>query len=179
MDTGDSGEQDRQGPSPQIREILKCLLALREGKAYQHYIMHLDNPLLGPWKLGLVLSPHLNNMIFPPTFLSSMSHSQPTEAVMQLPVAVLAAELNTLSQTSHLEGQLSTWSEFSGTELPKHRSDLVNSPCSETSNGTQSHWHYNLKLSVSLITNYHPSLACTVHFNHKSGYKLGLFRSGF
>lgn len=127
MGTEDNGEQDKQGPSPQIREILKCLLTLRAGKAYQHYItvMPLDNPILGPWKFGLVLSPHLINMTFPPTFLSSMSHSQPTKAVMQLPVAALAAELNTLSQTSHLKGQLSTWPEFSGTVLLKHRSDLV------------------------------------------------------
>lgn len=127
LGTGDSGEQDRQGPSPQIREILKCLLTLREGKAYQHYItvMHLDNPILGPWKFGWVLSPHLINMIVSPTFLSSMSHRQPTKVVMQLPVAVWAAELNTLSQTSHLRGQLSTWSEFSETVLLKHRLDLV------------------------------------------------------
>lgn len=102
-----------------------CLLTLREGKTYQHYIIHLDNPILGPGKFGLFLSPHLINKIFPPTFLSSMSHRQPTKAVMQLLVAVVAAKLNTLSQTSHLKGQLSTRSKFSGTALLKHRSDLV------------------------------------------------------
>lgn len=71
-------------PQPRNREDLKCLLTPREVKAYRHYVTvaHLNNPIMGPWKLGLALSLDIVNLIISSTCLSSMSYRQPVKAVL-------------------------------------------------------------------------------------------------
>ena len=118
LGTGNRVVNKTDKTQPKNREGPKYLLIPREVKAHDIILptlTHLNNPFMGPWELGLASSPDLVNMIvFPnPSFFHVSRPS--AKALLQLTLAVPAAELNASRvKTNHLRCHLSTESQCLG-----------------------------------------------------------------